>query len=204
MFSGIVECKGKVSKIAKNKDYFELEIAAPSGFNKNLKRGASVAVDGVCLTSKDHGKNGLKFDVISETISRTKFSNLKVDDEVNLERSIKASSEIGGHLMSGHIQCTGTIVKVVNKDDVKDIRVEIPSDYSHYLIEKGYIGINGCSLTIGVIENNFFYIHLIPETLEVTNISNLKNGDQVNIEVDQNTVAIVDTVKSFLLAQKSS
>jgi riboflavin synthase len=125
-------------------------------------------------------------------------------DKVNLERSIKASSEIGGHLMSGHIHCKGKVIETQVRENTKDMFIEISNKYSPYLIEKGYIGINGCSLTIGEVINNGFYIHLIPETLKITNISKLDLNDIVNIEIDQNTIAIVDTVNKVLLAQKSS
>jgi riboflavin synthase len=204
MFSGIVECMGKITTIDKTKDYYQIEVSFPSGFNEHLKKGASIAVDGVCLTSKDNGHSQLKFDVIPETINKTRFSQLEVGDAVNLERSISASSEIGGHLMSGHIQCIGAVKDINDKGEIKDIQIEIPSPFSKYIIEKGYIGVNGCSLTIGGVNDNCFYVHLIPETLQITNISKLKIGSMVNIEIDQNTIAIVDTVNNFLLAQKSS
>ena len=106
--------------------------------------------------------------------------------------------------MSGHVQCIGEVKDINDKGEIKDIQIEIPSSFSKYIIEKGYIGINGCSLTIGEVNNNHFYIHLIPETLQITNISKLEIGNMVNIEIDQNTITIVDTVNNFLLAQKSS
>ena len=185
MFSGIVECMGKITTIDKTKDYYQIEVSFPSGFNENLKKGASIAVDGVCLTSKDNGHSQLKFDVIPETINKTRFSQLEVGDAVNLERSISASSEIGGHLMSGHVQCIGTVKDINDKGEIKDIQIEIPSSFSKYLIKKGYIGVNGCSLTIGGVNDNCFYVHLIPETLQITNISKLKIGNMVNIEIDR-------------------
>ena len=181
MFSGIVECMGKITTIDKTKDYYQIEVSFPSGFNENLKKGASIAVDGVCLTSRDNGHSQLKFDVIPETINKTRFSQLEVGDAVNLERSISASSEIGGHLMSGHVQCIGTVKDINDKGEIKDIQIEIPSLFSKYIIEKGYIGVNGCSLTIGGVNDNCFYVHLIPETLQITNISKLKIGNMVNI-----------------------
>ena len=115
MFSGIVSVKSKVSKVKKYEDYLSLEISTPKGFDKNLKRGASISVNGVCLTSKDNGSKTLKFDVIEETISKTNLQNISKGDTVNLERSIKASTEIGGHLMSGHVHFTANIIKIVDK-----------------------------------------------------------------------------------------
>ena len=204
MFSGIVSVKSKVSKVKKYEDYLSLEVSTPKGFDKNLKRGASISVNGVCLTSKDNGSKTLKFDVIEETISKTNLQNISKGDTVNLERSIKASTEIGGHLMSGHVHFTANIIKIVDKKNTKDIQISLVRKYSDYVMEKGYIGINGCSLTIGKVTKTNFYIHLIPETLNITNLDQLSKGDQVNIEIDQNTITVVNTVKKTLAAQISS
>lgn len=204
MFSGIVSAKSKVSKVKKYEDYLSLEISTPKGFDKNLKRGASISVNGVCLTSKDNGSKTLKFDVIEETISKTNLQNISKGDTVNLERSIKASTEIGGHLMSGHVHFTANIIKIVDRKNTRDIQISLVKKYSDYVMEKGYIGINGCSLTIGKVTKTNFYIHLIPETLNITNLDQLSKGDQVNIEIDQNTITVVNTVKKTLAAQISS
>ena len=169
-----------------------------------MKRGASISVNGVGLTSKDNGSKTLKFDVIEETISKTNLQNISKGDTVNLERSIKASTEIGGHLMSGHVHFTANIIKIVDKKNTKDIQISLVKKYSDYVMEKGYIGINGCSLTIGKVTKTNFYIHLIPETLNITNLDQLSKGDQVNIEIDQNTITVVNTVKKTLAAQISS
>ena len=203
MFSGIVQGTGRVTKIIKKKDHTSLEISSPKNFNKGLKKGASISVDGVCLTSLDTGRKKLKFDVIEETLSRTNLKNICKDSLINLERSIKASTEIGGHLMSGHIHFEGKVIKILEKESTKDILVSFPKKFKEYIFEKGYIGVNGCSLTIGEVNSGSFNIHLIPETLNVTNLSDLKKNSLVNIEIDQNTIAIVKTVKNTLAAQKS-
>ena len=203
MFSGIVAAKGKVSKVKEFEDYMRIEIASPKGFNKGLKRGASISINGVCLTSKDDGSKSLKFDVIEETIARTNLKNIAKGEIVNLERSIKASTEIGGHLMSGHIHFTAKVVKIADKKNTRDMQISLTKEYLDYVMEKGYIGINGCSLTVGKVNKNNFYIHLIPETLEITNLNKLAEGDFVNIEIDQNTITIVNTVRKTLAAQKS-
>ena len=203
MFSGIVQGKGKVIKIISYKNHISIEISSPKNFNKNLKKGMSVSVNGVCLTSLDDGKKSLKFDVINETLSKTNISKIKKGSIVNLERSITASTEIGGHLMSGHIHFSGKVEKITTKNTNKDIQINFPKKYKEYIFEKGYIGVNGCSLTVGKVNKNSFYVHLIPETLEVTNLNDLKKGSLVNIEIDQNTIAVVETVKNSLAAQKS-
>ena len=130
-------------------------------------------------------------------------THLKKGDIVNLERSIKASTEIGGHLMSGHVHFTAKVKKIIDKRNTRDMQISLAKKYSDYVMEKGYIGINGCSLTIGKVNTNGFNIHLIPETLDITNLGQLSKGDLVNIEIDQNTIAIVETVKNYLTAQKS-
>ena len=160
-------------------------------------------MDGVCLTSLDTGKTKLKFDVIDETLARTNLKLLKKNSLVNLERSMTASTEIGGHLMSGHIHFTGNVKEIISKENTKDFIISFPKKFKQYILEKGYIGVNGCSLTIGKVKNNSFNLHLIPETLSITNLKYLVKGDLVNIEIDQNTIAIVETVKNYLTAQKS-
>ena len=203
MFSGIVHGAGRVQKITSKKSYISIEISAPKNFNKKLKKGASISVNGVCLTSLDSGQKTLKFDVINETLSKTNISKLKKGSLVNLERSITASTEIGGHLMSGHIHFSGRVEKILTKNTNKDLQIKFPRKYKEYIFEKGYIGLNGCSLTLGKVNKDSFYVHLIPETLEVTNLNVLKKGSLVNIEIDQNTIAVVETVKNSLAAQKS-
>ena len=203
MFSGIVKGTGKVSKVTSKKDCVSIEIIPPKNFNTRLKKGASVSVDGVCLTSVDTGKTKLKFDVIDETLERTNLKLVKKNSLVNLERSITASTEIGGHLMSGHIHFTGKVNEIISKENTKDFIIGFPKKFKQYILEKGYIGVNGCSLTIGKVKNNSFNLHLIPETLSITNLKDLVKGDLVNIEIDQNTITIVETVKNYLTAQKS-
>ena len=203
MFSGIVEGIGKVVGLESKQDSIYIEILPPKNFSKNLKKGASISVDGVCLTSLDNGKKVLKFDVIEETLSRTNLKHLKKGSIVNLERSITSSTEIGGHLMSGHIHFKGSIKKIICKESTKDIIVGFPTKYGEYIFEKGYIGVNGCSLTLGKVNKDSFYLHLIPETLSVTNLDILSVKSIVNIEIDQSTITTVETVKSILAAQKS-
>ena len=203
MFSGIVKGTGKVSKVTSKKDCISIEIIPPKNFNTRLKKGASVSVDGVCLTSLDTGKTKLKFDVIDETLARTNLKLVKKNSLVNLERSITASTEIGGHLMSGHIHFTGKVKEIISKENTKDFIIGFPKKFKQYILEKGYIGVNGCSLTIGKVKNNSFNLHLIPETLSITNLKDLVKGDLVNIEIDQNTITIIETVKNYLTTQKS-
>jgi len=202
MFTGIVSGKGQVQKITKYKDYLSLIIKAPKGFSKNLVKGASVAVNGVCLTVKKGKTDFLEFDVIEETIQKTNLKNISRLSKVNLERSMTAKTEIGGHLVSGHIHGTGEVLKVINKQATKDLQIKIPKSLREYFFYKGYVALNGCSLTIGRVLKTSFYIHLIPETVSVTTFKDIKKGDLINIEVEQSTINTVETVKRVMSERK--
>ena len=202
MFTGIVSGKGQVQKIIKYKDYLSLIIKAPKGFSKNLVKGASVAVNGVCLTVKKGKTDFLEFDVIEETIQKTNLKNISRLSKVNLERSMTAKTEIGGHLVSGHIHGTGEVLKVINKQATKDLQIKIPKSLREYFFYKGYVALNGCSLTIGRVLKTSFYIHLIPETVSVTTFKDIKKGDLINIEVEQATINTVETVKRVMSERK--
>jgi riboflavin synthase len=202
MFTGIVSGKGQVQKITKYKDYLSLIIKAPKGFSKNLVKGASVAVNGVCLTVKKGKTDFLEFDVIEETIQKTNLKNISRFSKVNLERSMTAKTEIGGHLVSGHIHGTGEVLKVINKQATKDLQIKIPKSLREYFFYKGYVALNGCSLTIGRVLKTSFYIHLIPETVSVTTFKDIKKGDLINIEVEQATINTVETVKRVMSERK--
>ena len=198
MFSGIVSGLGSIKSIKKKVDIVSVEIKAPKNFSKKLQKGASVSVDGVCLTAKNSNSDNIKFDVIEETLSRSTLSNLVKGQKVNLERSITSSTEIGGHLMSGHIHGVARVIDMKIKESSTDMKISIPQGTGKYILEKGYIGINGCSLTVGKVNKSSFNIHLIPETLEVTNLAVLEKKQFINLELDQNTVSIVDTVERVL------
>ena len=203
MFTGIVSGIGNLKKIIKCEDYISLIIQAPKSFSKNLSRGASVSVNGVCLTVKKGGTDLLEFDVIEETIKKTNLKNISRSSKVNLERSMTANTEIGGHLVSGHIHGTGQVLKVINRKETKDLLIKIPSQLREYFFYKGYVALNGCSLTIGKVLKSSFYIHLIPETVSVTNFKEIKKGDLINIEVEQTTINTVETVKRVMLERKA-
>lgn len=203
MFTGIVTAQGLIKRIQNQPNYTTLSIKAPKGFAQNLKRGASVAINGVCLTVKKGSTNHLEFDVITETLDKTNLKLLNKNEKVNLERSMVATSEIGGHLVSGHIFGVGVIKSINDRGDTKDLRIQAPAAMMQYLFYKGYIALNGCSLTVGKVLKSSFNIHLIPETIKVTNFQSLQKGDLVNIEIDQTTVNIVETIKKIMLEKKA-
>ena len=203
MFTGIVSGKGNLKKMVKCEDYISLIIQAPKGFAKNLSKGASVSVNGVCLTVKKGRTDLLEFDVIEETLKKTNLKNISRLSKLNLERSMTANTEIGGHLVSGHIHGTGEVLKVINRKETKDLLIKIPSQLREYFFYKGYVALNGCSLTIGKVLKSSFYIHLIPETVSITNFKEIKKGDLINIEVEQTTINTVETVKRVMLERKA-
>ena len=198
MFSGIVQEAGKVIEFEKEKDIFNLSIECSSEFISDLKKGASISVDGVCLTVKDENPEILRFDLVEETIKRTNFQNIKTGDNVNLERSLKMGDEIGGHPVSGHIHGISKVISIDKRDQSWDVKFSVESFMHDYMLHKGYVAINGCSLTVGEVSNESFMIHLIPETLSITNLFQLEQDSIVNIELDQNTIIIADTVKKYL------
>ena len=198
MFSGIVQEAGKVKDFLKREDIYNISIDCSSKITSNLKKGASVSVNGVCLTVKDENPEILRFDLVEETIKRTNFQNIKIGDNVNLERSLKMGDEIGGHLVSGHIHGISKVVSIEIRDQSWDVEISIEPFMQEYILHKGYIAINGCSLTVGEVSKESFLIHLIPETLSVTNLFQLEQDSTVNIELDQKTIIIADTIKKYL------
>ena len=198
MFSGIVQETGKVIEFVKEKDIYNLSIDCSSELLSDLKKGSSISVNGVCLTVKDANPEILRFDLVEETIKRTNFQNIKVGNNVNLERSLKMGDEIGGHLVSGHIHGTSKVISFDMRDESWDVEFSVEPFMHDYIIHKGYVAINGCSLTVGEVSKESFMIHLIPETLSITNLFQLQQNSIVNIELDQNTVVIADTVKKYL------
>ena len=203
MFSGIVQEAGKVKDFLKREDIYNISIDCSSKITSNLKKGASVSVNGVCLTVKDENPEILRFDLVEETIKRTNFQKLKIGDNVNLDRSLKMGDEIGGHLVSGHIHGISKVVSIEIRDQSWDVEISIEPFMQEYILHKGYVAINGCSLTVGEVSKESFLIHLIPETLSVTNLFQLEQDSTVNIELDQNTIIIADTVKKYLDGRSS-
>lgn len=198
MFTGIVQGVAQIIKIEDHGTFKTFYVELPVSLSKEIKVGASIANDGCCLTVTSVTENIVTFDVILETLAITTLKHRKEGDYVNIERSLIFGSEIGGHIMSGHIFCEGTIVDIQPKEKACDLTIEVPSKAMPYILYKGFIGIDGASLTIGQIKNNQFELHLIPETLNLTTLKWKKMGDQVNIELDSQTQAIVDTVEHYL------
>ena len=198
MFSGIVQEKGIINALVEGNENLTLTVDCSKNFIKEQKIGDSVSVDGVCLTVTKKTNDSLTFDAVKETLNRTIIKNYVEGSCVNIESSLSYGGSVGGHLMSGHIHLKGQVKEVLIIGDSKDIVMDTSPEWSKYLFEKGYIGINGCSITIGKVNDTRLQVHLIPETLKTTNLDSLVFGDEINLELDQSTIAIVDTTERIL------
>jgi riboflavin synthase len=183
MFNGIIFNKGQVTKISKRSKGINIFISSDLKLSKK-DIGVSVACDGVCLTLITIKKKVMEFYLSNETIKRSKFKYLKLNDLINLELPLKYGQKISGHICQGHVDTTGKILKILNIDKSFIFDFEIKSKERKNLIEKASICINGISLTISKITKKGFQIWVIPHTYNLTNLSKLKKGSLVNIEID--------------------
>lgn len=183
MFTGIVEELGIVRSFARAgagaKLCIESKLAASDG-----KLGDSISINGSCLTAVDINGQLLTFDISAETLERTNLGRLKAGEKINIERSLRADSRLGGHFVTGHIDCIGKIASKEDKGEFIRVAIEIPRDFMVFLVEKGSIAVDGISLTINALSNNSFDVMVIPHTISVTGLTHKKKGDFVNIEVD--------------------
>ena len=197
MFTGIVQELGTVTYKEETKAGVRLIVHAAEPFLKDLEIGASISVNGVCLTVVEFTKETISFDVIPETLRITNLEFISVDSQVNLERSLKFGDEVGGHILSGHISCRAPS-RLIRKIDEVELVVECPKEWSSYILHKGYVAINGASLTVAKKQECSFSVYLIPETLNATNLSKISDGDLLNIEIDQATYAAIKAAEERL------
>lgn len=200
MFTGIVQTQVQIQSVMANNKFVRLTVCAGPAHLQNLQRGASIAINGTCLTATDFDSAAgwVSFDVIDETLQKTNLGILQAGSWVNFERSLKFGDEIGGHLVSGHVFATAEIRQVVRTADNCSMQLSYPASVAAYIQPKGFIAVDGASLTIGEVSADTFWLHLIPETLSVTTLGRKKVGDIVNLECDQQTVTIVQTVERYL------
>jgi len=203
MFTGIVQGTAEIVEIVDREAFRTHTLRFPEQSIEGLQPGASIAHNGCCLTVTAIQDDLVSFDLMQETLNVTNLGALDIGDRVNFERAARFGDEIGGHQMSGHILCTAEIIEVVKNEYNHQIRFLLPQAHSRYLFTKGYIGIDGISLTIGQVSGAEFDVHLIPETLARTNIGSRGMGDKVNIEIDPQTQAIVDSVERILQMQNT-
>ena len=197
MFTGIVQEIGEIKECNKTSSGKSIEIYATSSFTENLQEGASVSVNGVCLTVVSSNNKSMIFDVIKETLRITNLDGIKIGSTVNLERSLKYGDEVGGHLLSGHVSCKGKSQLIQNNGEV-ELRVECPKEWIDYVLLKGYVAINGASLTVAKKGRDSFSVYLIPETLGATNLSQCSEESFLNIEIDQSTYSSINAERSKL------
>ena len=200
MFTGIVAGTGTIREMS-GKEVVRIQIDFQSVTTDNLETGASVSIDGTCLTVVEIKSPIISFDVIPETLQKTTLGSKSAGSSVNLERALKMGDELGGHLLSGHILGMGEITERIEGKENLDLRISCPNQIMKFVQEKGYIAIDGISLTIGNVDETSFSLHLIPETLALTTIRDKQVGDKVNIEVDSMTQTIVTTVERILEAR---
>lgn len=195
MFTGIVQGIATVESVESRPGLSSFVIRLPSGHAHNVSIGASVALDGACLTVTRQDGDCLMFDAMQETLGLTTLGSLRPGDTINFERAARIGDEIGGHLLSGHIHATAQVVAIDRPENNRTLHFQLPEAWSRYLFAKGYIAVNGASLTIGAVDGARFNVHLIPETLRATTFDGLAVGDRVNIEIDSQTQTIVDTLQ---------
>ena len=183
MFNGIIYNQGKVKKIKNSQKGKSIFISSKIHLNKR-NIGMSVSCDGVCLTLVSYRNKILEFYLLDETIKRSKFKFLKIGDYINLELPLKYGQDISGHICQGHVDTTSKIYRISKKGSSRILEFKVDKKYKKILIEKASILINGVSLTISKITKKGFQIWLIPHTLKLTNLSNIKKNTVVNIEFD--------------------
>jgi riboflavin synthase len=183
MFTGIIEETGRVVSFAEGPDSWRLQVAAQQ-VPSDVKLGDSIAVNGCCLTVTKFDAHHLWFDVLAETRRLTNFAQLAPESLVNLERSLRADTRLGGHFVSGHIDVPGRIEVFEARGKDHYMQVSVPAGQGRYLVYKGSVAIDGISLTVAEATADTFAVWLIPHTLAVTNLRAKKAGDQVNLEFD--------------------
>lgn len=183
MFTGIIEELGRVRAIEKRGEDARLVIEARAVTNGS-REGDSIAVDGVCLTALDVQPNSFAADVSRETLLRSTLGGLREGSLVNLERAVTPVTRLGGHIVQGHVDARGRFLDAESHGDSWTVRIAYPQEIARYLVFKGSVAVEGISLTIAGLTDDYFEIAVIPKTWEVTNLSHLKPGDEVNLEAD--------------------
>jgi len=183
MFTGIIEELGKVKNVERRGENARIIIEAKLVI-EGTNHGDSIAVNGVCLTALDLQPDSFAADVSMETLARSTLGSLQAGTPVNLERSVTPATRLGGHIVQGHVDARGRLLAVVDHGESWTVRFGFPKEIARYLVFKGSVAVEGISLTIAGLADDYFEVAIIPKTWEVTNLSSLKVGDGVNLEVD--------------------
>lgn len=201
MFTGIVQGIARVAQLSDRTGLRCIRLAFPPGFTEGLALGASVSVDGTCLTvTALPGDSAADFDVMQQTLALTTLGALALGSRVNVERAAKDGAEIGGHPLSGHVDFTARVAQVRRPENNHALRIAVPAPWMRYVFAKGYIAVNGASLTVAQAEREpggagWFEVWLIPETLRMTSFGDKAVGDPVNVEIERSTQVMVDSVR---------
>ena len=201
MFTGIVQGVAAVDRIDDRSGLRTLRLRFPPGFDTGLQTGASVAVDGVCLTVTARHDGAADFDAMQQTLGLTTLGTLRVGSRVNVERAARQDAEVGGHVLSGHVDVQGRLVALRTPENNHVMRIALPAPWMRYVFAKGYIAVDGASLTVAEAAreadgSGWFEVWLIPETLRATVFGAKRVGDAFNIEIERQTQVIVDTVRA--------
>ena len=202
MYTGIIQGTCEVMALDRKTGFLSYAVRLDDPLLNELERGASVSIDGVCQTVREIRNGEVWFDAMEETLKKTTLSVLNIGDRVNVERSIRADQENGGHEISGHVDGTLEITHIERTGDNCVFTLRYPEAYRSYIFEKGFLAIHGASLTVSDLDRDSctFHVYLIPETLRLTNLGRMREGDRLNFEIDRRTQVIVDTVQDFLKA----
>lgn len=205
MYTGITRGTFEVISVERRPGVLDYVVALPASMTEGLEIGASVSIDGVCQTVVEIAREGVRFEAIQETLDVTTLDTLAPGQRVAVERSSRIGDEIGGHDVAGHVIGIGRVAARKPVGEGLDLTVEVPPAWMKYVLHKGFIAIDGSSLTVGARDpaRGRFELHLIPETLRLTNLGRKIEGAPVNVELDARTVAIVDTVER-VLAERAS
>ena len=183
MFTGIIEEFGTIKNLIKGSAGARIVISAKT-VTADAREGDSIAVNGVCLTALNISKDEFAADVSDETLRRSTIGDLRVGSKVNLERAVTPQTRLGGHIVQGHVDATGKFLGAAQSGDFWTVRIGFPAEIAQYLVFKGSVSVEGISLTIANLTDEYFEIAVIPKTWELTNLHDLKNGDAVNLEAD--------------------
>ncbi|MBF8747841.1 riboflavin synthase subunit alpha [Pseudomonas putida] len=198
MYTGIVQAVRPLLDVTRYPGHNQFTIDLTPELLEELKIGASVSVEGTCLSVTEIDGSQVRFDAMTATLERTNLRFLSAGQGVNIERSAKMNAEVGGHLMAGHIACTAEIVELSIEETGAFIKFRMPPEWAKYVFARGFLGVNGCSLTVADVEDGVVTINLIPETLRQTTFARYQAGDLLNIEVDHQTMVLVDVVERTL------
>jgi riboflavin synthase len=201
MFTGIIQGVARVAAITDRPGLRSFELALPEAFDDGLEIGASVACDGVCLTVTSRPAAGRAcFDVMQQSLALTTLGSLATGDGLNVERAARDGAEIGGHPLSGHVDCLARLVAIRRPENNCVLRIEVPPSHRRYVFAKGYVAVNGASLTVAEVDRRagWFEVWLIPETLRMTTFADKRIDDGLNLEIERGTQVVVDTVREAL------